>query len=67
MDLTLTSEEQAFRDEVRAWLEENHPGPEPEGEEAKFEFRARLAAQAPRGRLGRASRGRRSTAGAARP
>ncbi len=39
MDLTLTSEEQAFRDEVRGWLEENHPGPEPEGEEAKFEFR----------------------------
>jgi alkylation response protein AidB-like acyl-CoA dehydrogenase len=39
MDLTLTSEEQAFRDEVRAWLEENHPGREPDGEEAKFEFR----------------------------
>jgi len=39
MDLTLTTEEQAFRDDVRAWLEDNHPGPEPEGEEAKFEFR----------------------------
>jgi alkylation response protein AidB-like acyl-CoA dehydrogenase len=39
MDLTLTQEEQAFRDEVRAWLEANHPGPEPDGEEAKFEFR----------------------------
>ena len=39
MDLTLTTEEQAFRDEVRAWLDENHPGPEPDGEEAKFEFR----------------------------
>ena len=39
MDLTLTQEEQAFRDEVRGWLEENLPGPEPEGEEAKFEFR----------------------------
>ena len=39
MDLTLTSDEQAFRDEVRAWLDEHHPGPEPEGEEAKFEFR----------------------------
>jgi alkylation response protein AidB-like acyl-CoA dehydrogenase len=39
MDLTLTAEEQAFRDEVRAWLEANHPGPEPDGEEAKFEFR----------------------------
>jgi alkylation response protein AidB-like acyl-CoA dehydrogenase len=39
MDLTLTPEEEAFRDEVRAWLEENHPGAEPDGEEAKFEFR----------------------------
>lgn len=39
MDLTLSPEERAFRDEVRAWLEENHPGPEPQGEEAKFEFR----------------------------
>jgi alkylation response protein AidB-like acyl-CoA dehydrogenase len=39
MDLTLTTEEQAFRDDVRAWLDENHPGPEPDGEEAKFEFR----------------------------
>jgi alkylation response protein AidB-like acyl-CoA dehydrogenase len=39
MDLTLTPEEEAFRDEVRDWLRENHPGDEPEGEEAKFEFR----------------------------
>jgi alkylation response protein AidB-like acyl-CoA dehydrogenase len=39
MDLTLTETERAFRDEVRAWLEENHPGPEPDAEEAKFEFR----------------------------
>src|SRR5215211_3968021 len=39
MDLTLTPEEEAFRDEVRAWLQENHPGEEPEGEQAKFEFR----------------------------
>ncbi len=39
MDLTLTPEEQGFQDEVRAWLEENHPGPEPEGEQGKFEFR----------------------------
>jgi alkylation response protein AidB-like acyl-CoA dehydrogenase len=39
MDLTLTPEEEAFRDEVRAWLKENHPGDEPDGEEAKFEFR----------------------------
>src|SRR5881398_160645 len=39
MDLTLSPQEQAFRDELRAWLEENHPGPEPEGDEAAFEFR----------------------------
>jgi alkylation response protein AidB-like acyl-CoA dehydrogenase len=31
MDLSLSPAEQEFRDEVRAWLEENHPGPEPEG------------------------------------
>src|SRR4029078_916916 len=31
MDLTLTAEEQEFRDELRAWLEENHPGPAPQG------------------------------------
>ena len=30
MDLTLSPSEQEFRDEVRTWLEENHPGPEPE-------------------------------------
>jgi alkylation response protein AidB-like acyl-CoA dehydrogenase len=29
MDLTLTSEEQSFRDEVREWLEANNPGEEP--------------------------------------
>lgn len=40
MDLTLSPQEQAFRDEVRAWLEANHPGEEPEAdEEAAFEFR----------------------------
>jgi alkylation response protein AidB-like acyl-CoA dehydrogenase len=39
MDLTLTPEEQAFRDEVRAWIEENHPGPAPTtGDQAQFEF-----------------------------
>jgi alkylation response protein AidB-like acyl-CoA dehydrogenase len=32
MDLTLSPSEEQFRDEVRSWLEENHPGPEPEGE-----------------------------------
>jgi alkylation response protein AidB-like acyl-CoA dehydrogenase len=38
VDLTLSPNEQAFRDELRAWLEENHPGEAPEGDEAKFEF-----------------------------
>ncbi len=38
MDLTLTPEEQAFRDEVRTWLEENHPGEPPAGDEAGFAF-----------------------------
>ncbi len=41
MDLTLSPAEEAFRDELRAWLEANHPGREPEGDEAGFEFRRR--------------------------
>jgi alkylation response protein AidB-like acyl-CoA dehydrogenase len=39
MDLTLSPSELAFRDELRAWLAENHPGREPEGDEAAFAFR----------------------------
>ena len=39
MDLTLSPQEQAFRDELREWLAANHPGEEPEGDEAAFEFR----------------------------
>ncbi len=39
MDLTLSPSEQEFRDEVRDWLADNHPGEEPEGDEAAFEFR----------------------------
>ena len=40
MDLSLTESEAAFRDEVRTWLQENHPGPSPEGDDqAEFEFR----------------------------
>jgi alkylation response protein AidB-like acyl-CoA dehydrogenase len=39
MDLTLSPAEEAFRDEVRGWLESNNPGPEPSGDEAAFEFR----------------------------
>ena len=31
MDLTLSPSEEEFRDEVRAWIEANNPGPEPEG------------------------------------
>ena len=40
MDLTLTKSEASFRDEVRSWLQENHPGDAPEGDDqAEFEFR----------------------------
>ncbi len=41
MDLTLSPSEQKFRDELRAWLEANHPGPEPEDPDEAFEFRRR--------------------------
>ncbi len=39
MDLTLSPSELAFRDELRAWLTENHPGREPAGDEVAFAFR----------------------------
>jgi alkylation response protein AidB-like acyl-CoA dehydrogenase len=40
VDLSLTGSEAAFQQEVRSWLEENHPGPAPEGDDAaEFEFR----------------------------
>jgi alkylation response protein AidB-like acyl-CoA dehydrogenase len=39
VDLTLSPSEQSFRDELRDWLERNHPGDEPSGDEAAFEFR----------------------------
>jgi alkylation response protein AidB-like acyl-CoA dehydrogenase len=39
MDLTLSTEEEGFRDELRTWLDANHPGREPDGDEAAFEFR----------------------------
>jgi alkylation response protein AidB-like acyl-CoA dehydrogenase len=39
MDLTLNAEEQAFRDEVRGWLEENHPGSEPQELDQIIPFR----------------------------
>jgi alkylation response protein AidB-like acyl-CoA dehydrogenase len=39
LDLTLSPNEQAFRDELRSWIEENHPGEEPKGDDEAFEFR----------------------------
>ena len=39
MDLTLSPSEESFRDELRAWLGDNQPGPEPDGDLAGFEFR----------------------------
>ena len=39
MDLTLSPAEEAFRDELRSWLESNHPGEEPSGDEPTFQFR----------------------------
>jgi len=39
VDLTLSPSEEAFRDELRVWLDANHPGREPEGDLAGFEFR----------------------------
>ena len=33
MDLTFSEPEQAFRDELRAWLAANDPGPEPQHDE----------------------------------
>jgi alkylation response protein AidB-like acyl-CoA dehydrogenase len=39
VDLTLSPSEEAFRDELRAWLEANHPGESPSGDEEGFEFR----------------------------
>jgi len=39
VDLTLSPSEEAFRDELRAWLGANHPGREPDGDLAGFEFR----------------------------
>jgi alkylation response protein AidB-like acyl-CoA dehydrogenase len=39
MDLTLSPNELAFRDELRAWLQANDPGREPAGDEAEFAFR----------------------------
>ena len=53
MDLTLSPSEEAFRDELRTWLADNHPGEDPPGDDAAFEFRRAWQQQAPRGRLRR--------------
>ncbi len=39
MDLTLSPSEAAFRDELRAWLADNHPGEDPPGDDEAFEHR----------------------------
>ena len=40
MDLTFTDEQTAFRDELRGWLADNAPGPDPEhDEDASYAFR----------------------------
>jgi alkylation response protein AidB-like acyl-CoA dehydrogenase len=39
VDLTLSPNEQAFRDELREWLAQNNPGEEPSADDASFEFR----------------------------
>src|SRR4051794_41772999 len=39
VDLTLSPQEEAFRDELREWLAENHPGQEPTGDIDAFQFR----------------------------
>jgi alkylation response protein AidB-like acyl-CoA dehydrogenase len=41
VDLTLSPSEEAFRDELRGWLEENHPGTPPADDAEGFEFRRR--------------------------
>jgi alkylation response protein AidB-like acyl-CoA dehydrogenase len=49
MDLTLSPNEEAFRDEFRAWLESNHPGKPPEDEVEGFAFRRRWQSQLHKG------------------
>jgi alkylation response protein AidB-like acyl-CoA dehydrogenase len=39
MDLTLTAQELEFRDQIRVWLHDHHPGPGPDGIEENFDFR----------------------------
>jgi alkylation response protein AidB-like acyl-CoA dehydrogenase len=39
VDLTFSPAEIEFRDELRGWLDENHPGAPPEGEDEGYAFR----------------------------
>jgi len=39
MDLTFDATEAQFRDELRAWLQDNGPGPEPAGEDEQYAWR----------------------------
>src|SRR5918999_3360707 len=39
MDFTFSESELAFRDELRPWLRDNHPGPQPLGDDEAFHFR----------------------------
>lgn len=39
MDFSLTPAQLAFRDELRAWLADHHPGEAPRGDQASFRFR----------------------------
>jgi alkylation response protein AidB-like acyl-CoA dehydrogenase len=39
MDLTLSPSEEEFRDELRAWLADNHPGEDPPDDDAAFEHK----------------------------
>ena len=66
MDLTLSPSEESFRDELRAWLDANHPGREPEGDDAGFEFRRAWQRKLHDGGWAGRVVARRSTAGAAR-
>ena len=66
MDLTFSERELAFRDELRAWLQSNQPGPEPEGDEdAHYAYRRDWQRRLADGGWP-ASTGPRSTAAAAR-
>ena len=53
MDLTLSPSEQAFRDELRSWLADNHPGDDPPGRRRSLRAPAPVAAPALRRRLRR--------------